>query len=507
MAMDRLLALMAEKKASDLFVSAGAPVTIKINGTAVPVNQQRLDPAAVETLLREVLTDRQWSQFQDESELNFGYGLRNVGSFRFSLFRQRGTAAAVVRYIPGDVPQLENLNLPPVLSELIMEKRGLILVVGATGSGKTTTLAAMIDHRNGQRGGHILTLEDPIEYTFRNKRSIVNQRQIGTDAVSLQVALKNALRQAPDCLFIGEIRDTETMSAAIAYAQSGHLVLATLHANNSSHALNRIVVVLHAREPARAAVGPGLDAQVRDLAAADPRDGGRADPGRRDPAEHHVRVRADRAGPAVRDQGGHGEEHGARLADLRARAGRPGPQPPRHARGRARAVRLADQPAVAAREHRRGARRAAATCPARRAGPVGAGQARRRSVLLRVHAQHLMPQDVVVYGIDTCDQVRKARHWLRQHGVAFRFHDFRANGLDGALLARWMAHLPWDSLLNRRGLSWRQLDASRKAGVVDQGSATELMLEIPTLIKRPVLEAGDRIVVGFSEPIYQNLFP
>jgi len=241
MAMDRLLALMAEKKASDLFVSAGAPVTIKINGTAVPVNQQRLDPAAVETLLREVLTDRQWSQFQDESELNFGYGLRNVGSFRFSLFRQRGTAAAVVRYIPGDVPQLENLNLPPVLSELIMEKRGLILVVGATGSGKTTTLAAMIDHRNGQRGGHILTLEDPIEYTFRNKRSIVNQRQIGTDAVSLQVALKNALRQAPDCLFIGEIRDTETMSAAIAYAQSGHLVLATLHANNSSHALNRIV--------------------------------------------------------------------------------------------------------------------------------------------------------------------------------------------------------------------------------------------------------------------------
>jgi twitching motility protein PilU len=241
MAMDRLLALMAEKKASDLFVSAGAPVTIKINGTAVPVNQQRLDPAAVETLLREVLTDRQWSQFQDDSELNFGYGLRNVGSFRFSLFRQRGTAAAVVRYIPGDVPQLENLNLPPVLSELIMEKRGLILVVGATGSGKTTTLAAMIDHRNGQRGGHILTLEDPIEYTFRNKRSIVNQRQIGTDAVSLQVALKNALRQAPDCLFIGEIRDTETMSAAIAYAQSGHLVLATLHANNSSHALNRIV--------------------------------------------------------------------------------------------------------------------------------------------------------------------------------------------------------------------------------------------------------------------------
>jgi twitching motility protein PilU len=241
MAMERLLALMAEKKASDLFIAAGTPVQIKINGTTVPINQQRLDPPTIESLLREVLTDKQWAQFDHESELNVGYGLRNVGSFRFSLFRQRGTPAAVVRYIPGDVPQFESLNLPPVLSELIMEKRGLILVVGSTGSGKTTTLASLLDHRNTHRSGHILTLEDPIEYTFRHKRSVVNQRQIGTDAVSLEVALKNALRQAPDCLMIGEIRDVETMSAAIAYAQSGHLVLSTLHANNASHALNRIV--------------------------------------------------------------------------------------------------------------------------------------------------------------------------------------------------------------------------------------------------------------------------
>ncbi|MFZ4760040.1 MAG: PilT/PilU family type 4a pilus ATPase [Burkholderiaceae bacterium] len=241
MAMERLLALMAEKKASDLFIAAGTPVQIKINGTTVPINQQRLDPPAIESLLREVLTDKQWAQFDHESELNIGYGLRNVGSFRFSLFRQRGTAAAVVRYIPGDVPQFESLHLPPVLSELIMEKRGLLLVVGSTGSGKTTTLASLIDHRNQHRSGHILTLEDPIEYTFRHKRSVVNQRQIGTDAVSLEVALRNALRQAPDCLMIGEIRDVESMSAAIAYAQSGHLVLSTLHANNASHALNRIV--------------------------------------------------------------------------------------------------------------------------------------------------------------------------------------------------------------------------------------------------------------------------
>jgi twitching motility protein PilU len=241
MAMERLLALMADKKASDLFIAAGSPVQIKINGSTVPVNQQRLDPPSIETLLREVLTDKQWAQFDLDNELNVGYGLRNVGSFRFSLFRQRGTAAAVVRYIPGDVPQFESLNLPPVLAELIMEKRGLLLVVGSTGSGKTTTLASLVDHRNQHRSGHILTLEDPIEYTFKHKRSVVNQRQIGTDAVSLEVALRNALRQAPDCLMIGEIRDTETMSAAIAYAQSGHLVLSTLHANNASHALNRIV--------------------------------------------------------------------------------------------------------------------------------------------------------------------------------------------------------------------------------------------------------------------------
>jgi twitching motility protein PilU len=241
MAMERLLALMADKKASDMFVAVGTPVHLKINGATVPVSQQRLDTASVEALLREVLTDKQWAQFELDNELNVGYGLRNVGSFRFSVFRQRNTPAAVVRYIPGDVPQFEALSLPPILAELIMEKRGLLLVVGPTGSGKTTTLASLVDHRNQHRSGHILTLEDPIEYTFKHKRSVVNQRQIGTDAVSLHVALRNALRQAPDCLMIGEIRDTETMSAAIAYAQSGHLVLSTLHANNASHALNRIV--------------------------------------------------------------------------------------------------------------------------------------------------------------------------------------------------------------------------------------------------------------------------
>jgi twitching motility protein PilU len=239
--MDKILELMADKRASDLFVTVGSPIQLKLNGVTVPINQNRLEQTQVEALLREVVNDRQWTQFQEEQELNLGYGIKGVGSFRFSIFRQRGSTAAVVRYIPGDIPAFDSLGLPPVLTELILQKRGLLLVVGATGSGKTTTLASLIDFRNEQRTGHILTLEDPIEFVFKNKRSIVNQRQIGTDTANLKTALKNALRQAPDCILIGEIRDVETMGAAIAYAQSGHLVLATMHANSSSHALNRIV--------------------------------------------------------------------------------------------------------------------------------------------------------------------------------------------------------------------------------------------------------------------------
>ena len=239
--MERILRLMSEKKASDVYLSANAPALIKINGECMPINNQVLPPDAPRNLLSEIVPAERIEELEETGELNMGVPISGVGRFRISAMRQRGSYAVVVRFISQQVPDFESLNLPPVLTELILEKRGLILVVGATGSGKSTTLASMIDTRNALMSGHILTIEDPVEYQFRNKKSIVNQREIGSDTQSLQTALKNALRQAPDVILIGEIRDRETMSSAIAYAQSGHLCLATLHGNNSYQALNRIL--------------------------------------------------------------------------------------------------------------------------------------------------------------------------------------------------------------------------------------------------------------------------
>ena len=240
-AMTRLFQVMADKKASDIFISVGAPINIKINGVAMPVNQTIMSAETVRQLIYEVLNERQIKEYEEEMELNTAYALENVGTFRISAFRQKGAPAVVVRYIPGSIPPIDTLGLPEVLKEIIMQKRGLILMVGATGSGKSTSLAAMLDHRNGLKSGHILTLEDPIEFIFQNRKSIVNQREVGTDTKAFDTALKNALRQAPDCILIGEIRDKQAMAMALAYAQSGHLCLATLHANNSYHAMNRII--------------------------------------------------------------------------------------------------------------------------------------------------------------------------------------------------------------------------------------------------------------------------
>jgi twitching motility protein PilU len=239
--MRRLLRLMAEKRASDIYLSAQSPALIRINGNCVPVSNQVLPPEAPLNLLSEILPAQQIQELKDSNELNVGWSMSGVGRFRVSAMRQRGSFAVVIRFIVNEVPPMSTLSLPTVLADLMLQKRGLILMVGATGSGKSTTLASMIDHRNIQMSGHILTIEDPVEFLFKNKRSVVNQREIGTDTVSLQVALRNALRQAPDVIMIGEIRDRDTMTAAIAYAQTGHLCLATLHANNSYQALNRIL--------------------------------------------------------------------------------------------------------------------------------------------------------------------------------------------------------------------------------------------------------------------------
>ena len=239
--MERILRLMAEKKASDVYLSAHSPAMIKINGEVMPINDQILPPDAPRQLLTEVLPPERIEELEELGELNLAFPLAGVGNFRISGFRQRSTYAAVIRFVPTDIPALASLNVPTILASLIMEKRGLLLMVGATGAGKSTTLAAMMDYRNASTTGHILTIEDPVEFLFTNKKSVVNQREVGSDTQSLQIALKNALRQAPDVILIGEIRDRETMSAAIAYAQSGHLCLATMHANNSYQALNRIL--------------------------------------------------------------------------------------------------------------------------------------------------------------------------------------------------------------------------------------------------------------------------
>lgn len=241
MIFDKLFQLMADKRASDIYISAGTAIHIKIEGVSVPINQQKMDPATIQRMAYELLTPEQIQRFERDKELNLSVGRRELGNFRINLMQQRNSVALVIRFIQGDIPRLGNLGLPSILSDVIMEKRGLVLVVGATGSGKSTTMASMIDHRNINRSGHILTIEDPIEYLFNHKKCVINQREVGIDTTSWSEALKNAMRQAPDCILIGEIRDRETMQSALAYAQTGHLCLATLHANNAYHALNRVV--------------------------------------------------------------------------------------------------------------------------------------------------------------------------------------------------------------------------------------------------------------------------
>ncbi len=236
-----LFKLMAEKQASDLFISAGAPVSIKILGIIMPVNQQIIDPETSRKIAYEIMSDKQIREFEETMEMNFAQVVPDIGRFRVNVFRQRGHVAMVIRFLKSGTVGIDKLKLPPILKELIVEKRGFVVVVGSTGSGKSTTLAAMIEHRNAQKPGHILTIEDPMEFVFRNDKCVINQREVGTDTRNYENALVNAMREAPDLMMIGEIRDRETLQHALLYAQTGHLCISTLHANNSYHALNRII--------------------------------------------------------------------------------------------------------------------------------------------------------------------------------------------------------------------------------------------------------------------------
>jgi twitching motility protein PilU len=232
---------MVEKKASDLFLTCYAPVKIKIDGKIMPVNKLDLTPKMVRQAAMELMTEEQMEEFSRELEIDFAISKPGLGRFRVNVFHQRSNIAMVMRYISTDLPNLEELGMPSILKELVMFRRGLILMVGATGCGKSTTLAGMINLRNEKTSSHIITIEDPIEFLHQNKKSIINQREIGTDTKSYGRALKSAMREAPDVILIGEIRDRETMQAAIDLAGTGHLAIATLHSNNSPETLDRII--------------------------------------------------------------------------------------------------------------------------------------------------------------------------------------------------------------------------------------------------------------------------
>ncbi|MCP1476009.1 twitching motility protein PilU [Pseudomonas sp. EB276 TE3739] len=241
MEIDALLSILSQKNGSDLFLSTGAAPSARIDGVLRALSDQPFKPGETAAIATSLMDAEQRREFDRDLEMNLAISRTGVGRFRVNIFKQRNDVSIVIRNVKLDIPRFEDLKLPPVLLETVMLKRGLILFVGATSSGKSTSLAALIDHRNRHSAGHIVTIEDPIEYIHRHKRSIVNQREVGVDTRSFHAALKNTLRQAPDVVLIGEIRDRETMEHALAFAETGHLVLSTLHATNANQALDRIL--------------------------------------------------------------------------------------------------------------------------------------------------------------------------------------------------------------------------------------------------------------------------
>lgn len=239
--MHDLLRMMVQKDGSDLFITAGAVPSMKVDGKMTPLSNQSLSPQHTQVLVRSIMNDRQMAEFDATQECNFAISLPGVSRFRVNAFTQRGSVGVVLRVIRSDIPEFGDLDLPPILTDVAMTSRGLVIFVGATGSGKSTSLAAMVGYRNEHSQGHIITIEDPIEFIHNHRNCIVTQREIGVDTESYEIALKNTLRQAPDVILIGEIRDRETMDYAIAFAETGHLCLSTLHANSTNQALDRII--------------------------------------------------------------------------------------------------------------------------------------------------------------------------------------------------------------------------------------------------------------------------
>jgi twitching motility protein PilU len=238
---EKLLALMVEKGASDLFITAGVPPSMKLHGKVVPVTTTPLSPEKAREIVLSVMNEKQRQEFLESKELNFAISARGIGRFRTSAFYQRNLAGMVLRRIETNIPKVDDLGLPEIIKELAMTKRGLVIFVGATGTGKSTSLASMVGHRNRNSKGHIISIEDPIEFIHQHQGCIITQREVGIDTDSFETALKNTLRQAPDVILIGEVRSRETMDHAIAFAETGHLCLCTLHANNANQALDRII--------------------------------------------------------------------------------------------------------------------------------------------------------------------------------------------------------------------------------------------------------------------------
>ncbi len=241
MDLETMLKVLASHDGSDLYLSTGAPPSAKFQGELKAISKTRLEPGDVAKIADSIMDQEQREVFEHELEMNLAISIDKTGRFRINIFKQRNEVSIVARNIKTDIPKFDELKLPEVLKEVIMTKRGLVLFVGATGSGKSTSLAALIDHRNSNSGGHIITIEDPVEYVHQHKKSIINQREVGVDTRSFHAALKNTLRQAPDVILIGEIRDRETMEHALAFAETGHLAISTLHANNANQALDRII--------------------------------------------------------------------------------------------------------------------------------------------------------------------------------------------------------------------------------------------------------------------------